>query len=339
MEWWQGEGYMCRHPELAVEPWAAPLNSGGLSTLLQGPSMVAARGQRCVSLSPLTFSPLEYGFKTATRLPCYCAPTIIHSWTGVTVYTLPPAVLLTILALCETVQKHIQYNIHPAWKPSRETCQMMIFNIMTRVFWFYKSTRISRRFADFTSPYITCMHTEARTDQISIWTAALHLQKQSSETTRPKYIQHNIHPACTMSALFLIVQNCRGFPHFYSSRRITHGLTLHPLTVYHTHIYSGSAGRAGHALILGLAVNEWMRGETVKGFGWKCCINAAHTVAWTGSRPLQPGSSITFHVLISVWINTVINSKPPWEIDLKKKNLFSLSVVFQNSNIFWPPWC
>lgn len=37
MEWWQGEGYMCRHPELVVEPWAAPLQQRGVKYLAPGP--------------------------------------------------------------------------------------------------------------------------------------------------------------------------------------------------------------------------------------------------------------------------------------------------------------
>lgn len=37
MEWWQGESYMCRHPELVVEPWAAPLQQRGVKCLAPGP--------------------------------------------------------------------------------------------------------------------------------------------------------------------------------------------------------------------------------------------------------------------------------------------------------------
>ena len=37
MERWQREGYMCRHPELAVEPRAAPLQQRGVKYLAPGP--------------------------------------------------------------------------------------------------------------------------------------------------------------------------------------------------------------------------------------------------------------------------------------------------------------
>ncbi len=101
---------------LLLSPVQLHSSSRGLSTLLQGPSMVAAEGQQCVSLSPLRFSLLEYEFKTATQLPSYCAPTIILSCTRAgdchTVYTAAPAILLTVCQL--TAQKYIQQSIDPA---------------------------------------------------------------------------------------------------------------------------------------------------------------------------------------------------------------------------------
>lgn len=66
-------------PSLLLSPEQLHSSSGGLSTLLQGPSTVAAEGQQCVSLSPLRLSLLEYAFKTAAWLPSYCAPSVIHS--------------------------------------------------------------------------------------------------------------------------------------------------------------------------------------------------------------------------------------------------------------------
>lgn len=44
-----------------------------------------------------------------------------------TVYTLLPAVLLTILALCETVQNYIQYSIYP---PGKSCGVDHVFNII-----------------------------------------------------------------------------------------------------------------------------------------------------------------------------------------------------------------